>query len=121
VPSADPRPPDPHEVLGLPASASPAEITAAYRRLARRHHPDAGGAADAARFAEAAAAYAALGQGRPGADPMRPPPVRRRGGASVPVRRVDAPVTEPDAPPGPAPDPRRLLRGVRSSWRPSPR
>jgi curved DNA-binding protein CbpA len=31
---------DPYEVLGVPRSADPATITAAYRRLVRAHHPD---------------------------------------------------------------------------------
>lgn len=31
---------DPYRVLGLSPSASPAEITSAYRRLLREHHPD---------------------------------------------------------------------------------
>ena len=31
---------DPYRVLGLPSSASQAEIASAYRRLLRQHHPD---------------------------------------------------------------------------------
>jgi curved DNA-binding protein CbpA len=31
---------DPHDVLGVPRDASPATIKAAWRRLAREHHPD---------------------------------------------------------------------------------
>jgi curved DNA-binding protein CbpA len=30
----------PHEILGLPPSAAPEEITAAYRKLARRYPPE---------------------------------------------------------------------------------
>lgn len=32
--------PDPHEVLGVRRSAGPDEIRAAYRALAKKHHPD---------------------------------------------------------------------------------
>lgn len=34
---------DPYGVLGVSPAASDAEIKAAYRRLVKRHHPDAGG------------------------------------------------------------------------------
>jgi len=41
---------DPYRVLGLRASASDTEVQAAFRRLARRHHPDLNrGSIDAAR------------------------------------------------------------------------
>jgi hypothetical protein len=42
-------------VLGLKRGASKEEIKAAYRRLARQHHPDCGG--DAEKFKELQAAY----------------------------------------------------------------
>lgn len=51
---------DPHEVLGVPEDATQEEITAAYRRLARRHHPDTAENGEPARFREVVAAYAAL-------------------------------------------------------------
>lgn len=53
---------DPFRLLGLPATATEAEVKAAYRQLARRLHPDAGG--DEAAFralreaAELATSYA---------------------------------------------------------------
>jgi hypothetical protein len=49
---------DPFAVLGLAPDAGPAEATAAYRRLAKRWHPDRGGGADSERrMAEINAAY----------------------------------------------------------------
>ena len=36
----------PHDILGVRAGASPAEIRAAYRSFASRHHHDAGGDPD---------------------------------------------------------------------------
>jgi hypothetical protein len=42
-------------VLGMAPTASDGEVNAAYRRLAREHHPDAGG--DAERFRAIAEAY----------------------------------------------------------------
>lgn len=34
---------DPYTILGVTKDATPADIAAAYRRLALRHHPDRGG------------------------------------------------------------------------------
>jgi hypothetical protein len=49
---------DPHGVLGVPPGATPDEIAATYRRLAKEWHPDRGGGADAeSRMAEINAAY----------------------------------------------------------------
>ena len=49
---------DPHAVLGLPPDATPERVTAAYRELAKRWHPDRGGGRDAERrMAEINGAY----------------------------------------------------------------
>src|SRR3989338_492075 len=52
---------DYYEVLGIPKSASDTEIKSAYRRLARKHHPDVDKAADASeKFKEISEAYQIL-------------------------------------------------------------
>jgi hypothetical protein len=57
----------PHEVLGVTADASAAEVTDAFRRYALRHHPDRGG--DTAVFQTGVDAYRRLtGRRRPPAD-----------------------------------------------------
>ena len=50
---------DLYAVLGVASDAPPEEVKRAFRRLAREHHPDAGG--DEARFKEVAHAYDVLG------------------------------------------------------------
>ena len=50
---------DPYQVLGVVCTASAAEIKAAYRRLVKQHHPDAGG--DEHRILELNAAWEVLG------------------------------------------------------------
>lgn len=50
--------PDYYETLGVPRTASQAEIKKAFRKLARTHHPDAGG--DEAKFKEINEAYEVL-------------------------------------------------------------
>jgi len=52
---------DCYEVLGVPRGAGEEQIKAAYRKLARKYHPDVNKAPDAAtRFKEATAAYEVL-------------------------------------------------------------
>jgi hypothetical protein len=80
---------DPLGVLGLPADASPQDVTAAYRRLAKRWHPDRAQGPEAdRRMAEINAAYELLRDGlveqqeqRVGDAPSAPPRPRRAAGA----------------------------------------
>ncbi len=52
---------DYYEILGVARSASPEQIRAAYRKLARKYHPDVNKSRDAgAKFKEATAAYEVL-------------------------------------------------------------
>src|ERR1700754_2337333 len=54
---------DPYQVLGVPKTASEAEIKKAFRSLAKKHHPDkhAGDASAQKRFQEISGAYDILG------------------------------------------------------------
>src|SRR3954447_13560213 len=74
---------DPHRTLGLRRDASPAEIKAAYRRLAKAFHPDAAGDAAIPRFLAIQAAYEQLtgispASGRAARDAWRADPDRAR-------------------------------------------
>ena len=82
---------DLYGVLGVPRDASAREIRHAYRRLARRHHPDLNpGPGGSQRFASVAGAYEILH------DPVRrarydrtlspSPAVLRRGASGQPAR-----------------------------------
>jgi curved DNA-binding protein CbpA len=51
-------PPSLYEIIGVERTATDDAIRAAFRSLARQHHPDVGG--DAARFTEIARAYEVL-------------------------------------------------------------
>ena len=62
----------PHEILGVPLGASPADIKAARRRLAQRFHPDRSDG-DAAVMREVNAAYAEL-MAALAIEPVAPPP-----------------------------------------------
>jgi curved DNA-binding protein len=77
---------DYYAALGVPADASPDDIKKAYRKLARKYHPDVSKAADAeAKFKDAAEAYGTLKDAekraaydelgrRPAGDQFAPPP-----------------------------------------------
>jgi DnaJ domain len=80
---------DPFAVLGVTPSSSAGDIAAAYRRLAKRWHPDRGGGAHAERrMAEINTAYAVLRERAERAgSPMPAPPPRRRGSWLAPATR----------------------------------
>ncbi len=78
---------DYYKVLGVAPTASDDEIKKAFRRLARKHHPDISKAADASarmqdineayevlRDKEKRAAYDRVGQGAQSGQPFQPPP-----------------------------------------------
>jgi DnaJ domain len=86
---------DPHAVLGVAPGASADELTASYRELAKRWHPDRGGGPERQRrMAEINSAYellrSELWQARHARPPRRPPPApapaarRRVAGAWLP-------------------------------------
>jgi molecular chaperone DnaJ len=55
---------DHYTVLGVPRDENPAGIRAAFRDLAKRHHPDRAGPEGTLRFREIADAYRVLGDAR---------------------------------------------------------
>jgi hypothetical protein len=66
---------DPYAVLGIGPDATPPEVAAAYRRLAKRFHPDRAGERGARRMAEINAAYDQLRDVQAPSEPVvaRPP------------------------------------------------
>ncbi len=101
---------DPHAVLGLAPGASAAAIKAAWRRLAREHHPDL--AVDATerrvatrRMAEINAAYADL-RGRDTATAARAPAWSSGAGEPVQKPRGGTAGAGDARPSGPPPPPR---------------
>jgi hypothetical protein len=94
-----------YDTLGVAPTASAAEIRDAYRRLARRHHPDRAAERDAAAMAAINEAYRVLGDaGRRAAYDAQ-----LRGGVRT---LTPAPVPEPPGPP-PVPD----LPPARFPWK----
>lgn len=98
---------DAYRVLQVDAEADPDVIAAAYRVLARKLHPDAGGA-DAARMAELARAYAVL------RDPVRRQAYDRERRGAVRAQVAPAPVP-PSSDPAPG-DTSRLDFGRYRGW-----
>lgn len=95
---------DPHSVLGVGRDAPPEAVTAAYRRLAKRWHPDrARGPEAVSRMAEINAAYDLLRAGLGGAQPGLP------GAASEPTRRAVPATAAHGAAPWLSPELRRAL------------
>jgi hypothetical protein len=75
---------DPYAVLGVSPDASAEAVAAAYRRMAKRWHPDRSGAAEAQRqMAQINVAYDLL---RAGLTARRPPPARATGHAPADSR-----------------------------------
>jgi len=76
-----------YETHGVPTHASQAEVKRAYRKFARRYHPDRG-SGDAARFQEIQAAYDVLSvpAKREQYDRSRPRPRPRPRPTRVPTR-----------------------------------
>ena len=77
--------PDPYRTLGLPRTASQAEVKAAYRRLAKAFHPDTAGEKAIPRFLAIQAAYDAITggvqrkpKGTAAREPWRADPERAR-------------------------------------------
>jgi molecular chaperone DnaJ len=95
-------------VLGVARDASPDEIRAASRRLARRHHPDVAGPAADDAIRSLNAAYAVLG------DPVRRHDYDRQLRAAPDVAPAAEPVVVgvPDDPPAPMPAARFPWRGL---------
>jgi hypothetical protein len=84
---------DPHAVLGVKPGAPPSELAAAYRRQAKRWHPDRSDDAESARrMAQVNAAYDLLraggGRQRPSARPEPAAPRGRGAWLSSAVRRA---------------------------------
>jgi curved DNA-binding protein CbpA len=97
---------DPRDVLGVASGATPTQIKAAWRRLARTNHPDLTGDDPAAsraatrRMAEINDAYAALTRttGRRGSDGERPDTDGASFEEGAPRRRGGPPAPKPTRP-----------------------
>jgi hypothetical protein len=101
---------DPHLVLGVEPGATPTEVKAAWRRLARQHHPDLiGDDPEASRvatrkMAEINEAYAAISRGGAAT-------ARRWSGEDGDVRTDEPPTSRPRRGGPPSPKPTRPVTG----------
>ena len=86
----NPSPPDWYGILGVDPSASDADIGRAFRRLARRFHPDVGRDSSDAAFSDVARAWEVLGNPSRRADYDRARSGMPSGGIRIPVRRWTA-------------------------------
>ena len=73
---------DPYEVLGVPRSATQQEVTAAYRKLAKKFHPDLnpGDKSAQTKMSEVNVAYEEIKSGRAGYTDYSKPNAGRPGG-----------------------------------------
>ncbi len=82
---------DLYSTLGVPTGATDDEITRAYRRLARRHHPDANQDCDTGAFADITDAYDTLrdpDRRRAYDDTHRRQPWESPSGVRIPIRDI---------------------------------
>ncbi|MEZ4238313.1 MAG: J domain-containing protein [Myxococcota bacterium] len=119
----------PHHLLGIAADASPEQVRRAYKRLARRLHPDRNPDPDAAaQFVAVKAARDAMLRRASMRRPVRPPPARTATPppartATPPPARTSETVRPPPSQVRPAPPidlepaPYRLTAG--DLWRPA--
>jgi curved DNA-binding protein CbpA len=98
VSTSDPRVADAYAVLGVDPNADDETVASAYRRLARRHHPDLAGEAATRRMMHINAAFDAIrtAAARADYDEARRPPSPRdgTGGAGPPPGRPSGTVVD---------------------------
>lgn len=95
-----PSPSDPYKTLQVDSEAEDEVIAAAYRRLARKYHPDAAGAETAPRMAAINAAWEILG------DPARRAAFDRERAVAAALERAAASAPAASPAPSPSADPR---------------
>ena len=112
---------DPYKILQVDPEAEDEVVQAAYRRLARKYHPDLANASDAPdRMAAINAAWELIGEPAKraaydrerAAAPNRPAPA----GPSAPPPTGTAATATPGTPPRPAPAPSRPPESVSPDW-----